>query len=294
MCDFYNAFCEVIGEWRSNERKDNERCWEGYPQIVVPYVSILHYASRYYTIEAYKVFQKEFTKGMSFRHELLSQDNNILIFLVRKSKEDIFGHVVTYDEINNNVCCTCKRFEEKGFLCRHILRIYHMYSVETIPTVFMLNRWTRTAKPTDKEAPLVKKIGATTGAVWRLQMQRKFHKLLCASDENYQSREICNEMFDNARFEVEKLIGNIYFSDEEEQELTLQDEDMIANPKGRREKYTSNERAKSILEIKTTTARKRKQTTNNKTNQNKKQTEDEDINGELRILPYFPVDNINI
>ncbi|VFQ82103.1 unnamed protein product [Cuscuta campestris] len=38
LCDFYHFFCETVSEWRSHERSDNERCWEGFPEIAIPYM----------------------------------------------------------------------------------------------------------------------------------------------------------------------------------------------------------------------------------------------------------------
>ncbi|CAH9108589.1 unnamed protein product [Cuscuta epithymum] len=63
LCDFYHFFSEAVSEWRSNERKDHQRCWDGYPEIAIPYVGLLHKASKVYTIDAYKLFEKEFMRG---------------------------------------------------------------------------------------------------------------------------------------------------------------------------------------------------------------------------------------
>ena len=47
---------------------------------------------------------------------------------------------------NVNVKCTCKNFEECGWLCFHCLRILHNHSIEKIPEKYILHRWTNSAK----------------------------------------------------------------------------------------------------------------------------------------------------
>ncbi|KAK9756941.1 hypothetical protein RND81_01G131500 [Saponaria officinalis] len=148
LCDFYEIFGTVVSDWRSHECKDNSLCWEGVPEVIVP-CSLLDFAAKYYTIGAFKHFEKEFMKGMSYKHKLQTSFENTLSYYVYTERSDEFGHVVTFDSSSNYACCTCKRFEESEFLCRHILRIYHCNCVDEIPNVYVLKRWTKYAKPKD-------------------------------------------------------------------------------------------------------------------------------------------------
>ncbi|XP_021773531.1 protein FAR1-RELATED SEQUENCE 5-like [Chenopodium quinoa] len=118
LYDFYNNFCEVIG---------------GMEKI--------------YTINAYKPFETKFLRGMTHKHELRSEEDRILVYIVWIPGYDYIGNLVTYDISNNNVCCTCKRFEEFGILCRHVLRTYHVHCVEDIPSTYILNCYSRDTKP---------------------------------------------------------------------------------------------------------------------------------------------------
>ncbi|KAK9747982.1 hypothetical protein RND81_02G028100 [Saponaria officinalis] len=140
LCDFYEIFGTVVSDWRSHERKDNSLCWEGVPEVVVP-CSLLDFAAKTYTISTFKRFEKEFMKGMSYKHKLQTSFGNTLSYYVYTERRDEFGHVVTtFDSSSNYACCTCKRFEESGFLCSHILRIYHCNCVDEIPNVYVLKR----------------------------------------------------------------------------------------------------------------------------------------------------------
>ncbi|XP_074298641.1 protein FAR-RED ELONGATED HYPOCOTYL 3-like [Silene latifolia] len=185
LCDCYEIFGSVVSDWRNHERKDNSLCWEG----------------------------KEFTKGLSYKHKLQSSFETTLSYFVYTERNDEFGHVVTFESSSNYACCTCKRFEESGFLCRHILRIYHCNCVDEIPIVYVLKRWTNDAKPKDHVIEVSK--GKVVGPVWRLDMQRQFHKLIIACCENDITRGIVNDCFEKAKSDIEAVVGGIQCSDVE-------------------------------------------------------------------------------
>ncbi|CAH9129710.1 unnamed protein product [Cuscuta epithymum] len=257
LCDFYHFFSESVSQWRSNEGKDQQRCWDGFPEIAIPFVGLLHKASKVYTIDAYKLFEKEFLRGMSLKYELRHQQGSLMSYLVWMPQIDIFSHWVSFDMTTHFVKCSCEKFSEVGILCCHILRIYHIHCVEVIPDCYVLKRWTRSAKcvPTEQ-------IYASSGtsnvlpSVWRMQMQKKFHKLLCSSDSNSAARHFCEESFTKLKVDVEEQVGSIYFSDSESSTVGLGS--AISNPKSSRKKGERNVRRKSLIEIKTNQARAKK------------------------------------
>ncbi|CAH9074203.1 unnamed protein product, partial [Cuscuta epithymum] len=143
LCDFYHFFSESVSQWRSNQGKDQQRCWDGFPEIAIPFVGLLHKASKVYTIDAYKLFEKEFLRGMSLKYELRHQQGSLMSYLVWMPQIDIFSHWVSFDMTTHFVKCSCEKFSEVGILCCHILRIYHIHCVEVIPDCYVLKRWTR-------------------------------------------------------------------------------------------------------------------------------------------------------
>ena len=42
--------------------------------------------------------------------------------------------------------CSCQMFEYSGILCRHILTVFTVTNVLTLPPHYILNRWTRNAR----------------------------------------------------------------------------------------------------------------------------------------------------
>ncbi|XP_074305903.1 protein FAR-RED IMPAIRED RESPONSE 1-like [Silene latifolia] len=58
-------------------------------------------------------------------------------FLKRREKKYNVTANLDFGEFN----CTCKLFEFKGILCRHIIRVLQLKKVQFIPDKYILNRW---------------------------------------------------------------------------------------------------------------------------------------------------------
>lgn len=54
--------------------------------------------------------------------------------------------VVTWNEENSEVSCSCLMFEYKGFLCRHSMIVLQICGLSSIPSRYILKRWTKDAK----------------------------------------------------------------------------------------------------------------------------------------------------
>ncbi|KAJ8423422.1 hypothetical protein Cgig2_032672 [Carnegiea gigantea] len=69
LCDFYNIFCDVVSEWRSEENGEDHRCSKGTAEMVFPSVNILKYALSVYTVEAFLMFENEFIDSASYNYK---------------------------------------------------------------------------------------------------------------------------------------------------------------------------------------------------------------------------------
>jgi hypothetical protein len=45
-----------------------------------------------------------------------------------------------------DICCLCRSFEYRGFLCRHAVLVLQISGVTNIPSHYILKRWTKDAK----------------------------------------------------------------------------------------------------------------------------------------------------
>ncbi|XP_028082805.1 protein FAR1-RELATED SEQUENCE 2-like isoform X1 [Camellia sinensis] len=101
--------------------------------------------STVYTHAIFKKFQVEVlgTVACSLRKEC--EDEAVVTFRVEDFKERQ-NFIVAWNEADLRICCSCRSFEYKGFLCRHTMIVLQMSGVSNIPSHYILQRWTKDAK----------------------------------------------------------------------------------------------------------------------------------------------------
>ncbi|XP_021753775.1 protein FAR1-RELATED SEQUENCE 8-like [Chenopodium quinoa] len=110
------------------------------------------------TILVEVVFSKAYTneKFMEVRNEVIGlkhtnviKTGNIGLTILYDAKEKIPKHVwkatrrtfkVFVDKEKGEISCSCKLFEFRGILCRHIIRVIEIVYIDCIPK-YILNRW---------------------------------------------------------------------------------------------------------------------------------------------------------
>ncbi|XP_074298862.1 protein FAR1-RELATED SEQUENCE 5-like [Silene latifolia] len=65
---------------------------------------------------------------------------------------------VVYNSLTNDAECSCKLFNRKGIICRHIIWVYSGKQVHTLPDKYILMRWTKNAHKIPLYGPLGKLI----------------------------------------------------------------------------------------------------------------------------------------
>ncbi|CAH9142792.1 unnamed protein product [Cuscuta epithymum] len=104
--------------------------------------------STIYTHTIFKKFQVEVlgVVGCHPKREGGVNGANITFRVDDCEKDDNF--IVTWNEAKLDVSCSCLLFEYKGFLCRHAMIVLQMCGLSSIPSHYILKRWTRDAKIT--------------------------------------------------------------------------------------------------------------------------------------------------
>ncbi|KAL0725004.1 hypothetical protein Bca4012_039603 [Brassica carinata] len=98
-----------------------------------------------YTHTIFKKFQVEVLGVVACHPRKEKEDENMVTFRVQDcEKDDEF--LVTWSKTQSELCCFCRMFEYKGFLCRHALMILQMCGFASIPPRYILKRWTKDAK----------------------------------------------------------------------------------------------------------------------------------------------------
>ncbi|KAK9704968.1 hypothetical protein RND81_07G023800 [Saponaria officinalis] len=133
LCDFYSIFVDVVSEWRNKKINDDFRCLQGSQEMISNHVNILTHARDVYTIEIYHLFEEQFLKSMTLYQRLHDKSEDLFIYHVGDASKyqtsDLIKHVVTFNQKENSICCTCQMYSQVGILRCHCLRIMNIHCV---------------------------------------------------------------------------------------------------------------------------------------------------------------------
>ncbi|KAJ0020923.1 hypothetical protein Pint_31621 [Pistacia integerrima] len=103
-------------------------------------------AANFYTRKIFAKFQEELVETFVYTANRIEGDATISTFRVAKFEDDNKAYIVAlnYPEMRAN--CSCQMFEYSGILCRHVLTVFTVTNVLTLPSHYILRRWTRNAK----------------------------------------------------------------------------------------------------------------------------------------------------
>ena len=69
LCDFYNAFYDVVFEWRSKENGKYYRCSKSKTKLIFLLIHLLNRVASVYTIKAVGLFEREFIDGVGYHYK---------------------------------------------------------------------------------------------------------------------------------------------------------------------------------------------------------------------------------
>ncbi|XP_023761713.1 protein FAR1-RELATED SEQUENCE 12-like [Lactuca sativa] len=106
-------------------------------------------AGECYTRKIFDMFKKEWTEATSnLTHETISKGTEEIKYRVGQLKvEKTYWRIVTFCFSNEvSVTCSCSKYETCGILCKHCLYVMKKRHVETLPSHYILHRWTLNAR----------------------------------------------------------------------------------------------------------------------------------------------------
>ncbi|KAF8364609.1 hypothetical protein HHK36_033423 [Tetracentron sinense] len=77
---------------------------------------------------------------------MVEDDGAITTYRVAKFGEDHKAYFVRLNVLEMSASCSCQMFQFSGLLCRHVLTVFRVTNVLTLPSHCVLKRWTRNAK----------------------------------------------------------------------------------------------------------------------------------------------------
>lgn len=103
-------------------------------------------AADIYTRKLFMKFQAELVETLTFLATKVEDEDEVTTYQVAKYGESHKVYFVRYSIREMKVTCSCQMFEFSGLLCRHILTVFRVTNVLTLPPCYVLKRWTRNVK----------------------------------------------------------------------------------------------------------------------------------------------------
>lgn len=103
-------------------------------------------AANLYTKKIFTKFQEELVETFVYTANRIEGDGATSTFRVAKFEDDHKAYFVTINVPENRAKCSCQMFEYSGILCRHVLTVFTVTNVLTLPSHYIMKRWTRNAK----------------------------------------------------------------------------------------------------------------------------------------------------
>ncbi|XP_026399627.1 protein FAR1-RELATED SEQUENCE 9-like [Papaver somniferum] len=143
---FFENFERLVDDRRYEEKRMDFRASQSTPTLSFP-IKILNHAASVYTPAVFKLFQIQLCIAHDCSFSCFNDGESETL-----SKYKVIPHgkkyhrTVIYDSKNNNVSCSCRKFEFVGYLCSHALKILCVKDIKSIPDQYILKRWTKDIK----------------------------------------------------------------------------------------------------------------------------------------------------
>ncbi|XP_043701095.1 protein FAR1-RELATED SEQUENCE 5-like [Telopea speciosissima] len=144
--EFVTQYEEAIKKIREKEAKADVDCITSTPSCRTTH-KVEEQAANVYTTKVFKVFTEEWYPcfGLEVRQcDWEFPVKRYKVFLRDKDREINVTYVLDNQEAEITTC-SCKMFEHKGLLCRHILKVYVITDRSQIPQHYILPRWSKSA-----------------------------------------------------------------------------------------------------------------------------------------------------
>ncbi|XP_024163734.1 protein FAR1-RELATED SEQUENCE 9-like [Rosa chinensis] len=144
LIEFVHHYEKTIEEMRLAELEDDYRSKNGAPRPKV-WSKVLRSAAKVYTNKMFQLFESEFVGCMGVRLKKVSSLDKVHIYeAIEDGRQSV--HKIEYNSTSLSISCSCKSFESLGILCRHALKVFDTNNITSLPTRYVLKRWTKEAK----------------------------------------------------------------------------------------------------------------------------------------------------
>lgn len=142
--EFVKQYDAILQDRYEEEVKADSDTWNKQPALKSPSPFEKHVAP-VYTHAVFKKFQVEVLGAVACIPKREREDEMTTVFRVQDFEKNQ-EFVVTLIQSKFEVTCICHLFEFKGYLCRHAMIVLQICGISSIPSHYVLKRWTKDAK----------------------------------------------------------------------------------------------------------------------------------------------------
>ncbi|KAL7263770.1 hypothetical protein ACSBR1_001846 [Camellia fascicularis] len=219
---FFIHFDRVLCEKRYKELQAEYALCQKLPRVNIK-VKIMEQAADVYTNKIYEEFQDEYVKSLKVNIEETEHDGESTIYMVLNSDGVNVRKVRV--ECDGSLTCNCRKFEMKGILCSHCLKILRdTLKFKEIPSQYILKRWTKKARVENVKD----RCGHDIKVDVRLHQTSRFRSVMaifkaiaCRASESEETYNLTVEKADGLIANIESMLSakfNMPFSNTIEQE----------------------------------------------------------------------------
>ncbi|KAK8665461.1 hypothetical protein V6N13_005628 [Hibiscus sabdariffa] len=136
---------KAIANWHEKEFKADYDTTNTSPVLKTP-SPMEKQAANLYTRRIFMKFQEELVETLANPATKIDDSGTVATYRVAKFGEEHKAHTVSFISFEMKANCSCQMFEHSGIICRHILAVFRAKNVLTLPSQYVLKRWTRNAK----------------------------------------------------------------------------------------------------------------------------------------------------
>ncbi|XP_045089397.2 protein FAR1-RELATED SEQUENCE 5 isoform X1 [Aegilops tauschii subsp. strangulata] len=144
---FLMHFERTVEVKRTKELESEFNARKYIPRIKM-FTPMLVEASKVYTSIIFEAFQGEYERSMAACCRVLDGNNRFVVAIASLHGDLEFEEerIVIGDPLTKTVSCSCGMFNRTGILCGHGLKVLDLMNIKTLPTHYVLKRWTREAR----------------------------------------------------------------------------------------------------------------------------------------------------
>ncbi|XP_011656902.1 protein FAR1-RELATED SEQUENCE 9 isoform X2 [Cucumis sativus] len=136
---------KAMASWHEKELKADYDTINSMPVLKTP-SPMEKQAADLYSRRIFRKFQEELVETLANPATKIDDTGTIATYRVAKFGEDHKAHAVSFNSLEMKANCSCQLFEYSGIICRHILAVFRAKNVLTLPSQYVLKRWTRNAR----------------------------------------------------------------------------------------------------------------------------------------------------